>query len=108
MKLLTKALQAALPPLYSGDNIPLEEKVAVAKFFDPCGRGTWFVFEGGPEGGDVIFFGYVVSPLGPDCDEMGNFSLNELASVKNRFGLGIERDLHFTPTKMGELLKKAA
>lgn len=108
MKLLTKALQASLPPLYSGDNIPLEEKTAVAKFFDPCGRGTWFVFEGSPEGNDVVFFGYVVSPLGPDCDEMGNFSLNELQSVRNRFGLGIERDIHFTPTKMSEILRKAA
>jgi hypothetical protein len=108
VKLLTKALQARLPPLYSTDNIPLEEKTAVAKFFSPTGRGTWFVFEGGPDEDDVRFFGYVVSPLGPDCDEAGYFSLAELQSVRGPFGLGIERDLHFTPTKMSELLKGAA
>jgi hypothetical protein len=108
MKLLTAAIRKILPKLYSGDSIPLEEKVAVVKFFDPCGRGTWYAFEGSPEEGDVTFFGYVVSPLGPDCDEMGNFSLNELQSVRNRLGLGIERDIHFTPTKMSEILRKAA
>jgi hypothetical protein len=109
MKLLTKAVLASLPKLYSTDDIPLEEKIAVCKFFDPCGRYTNYVFEGEPqEDGDVLFFSYVVSPLGPDCDEMGNTTLFEMQSVKNRFGLGIERDLHFRPTKMGEILAKAA
>jgi hypothetical protein len=104
VKLLTKALLAALPKLYSAENVPLDEKVAVVKIFDPCGRGTWYVFEGEEQEGDVIFFGYVVSPLGPDCDEMGNFSLQELEAVKNRFHLPLERDIYWKPTKMAEVL----
>mgnify|MGYP001602377033 CR=1 FL=1 len=107
MKLLTKALLASLPKLYSTDGVPLEKQLAVIKFFAPTGRGTWYVFEGGKEGDDVLFFGYVVSPLGSD-DEMGNFVLSELQSVKGRFGLGIERDIHFEPTLMGEILAKLA
>lgn len=108
MKLLTKAILASLPKLYSTDGVPMEEKVAVVKFFDPCGRGTWYAFEGEPEGDDVRFFGFVVSPLGPDCDEAGYFNLSELQSVRNRFGLGIERDLHFSPQPFAPILSKVA
>ena len=102
MKLLTKELEAKLPELYATEHIPVEEKQAVVKFFDPCGRGIWLGVE---YDGQDLFFGYVVSPLGPDCDEWGYFSLAELAGVKNRFGLGLERDLHWNPTtSMSEVL----
>ncbi len=107
MKLLTKEIIASLPKMRSTEIVPTDEKVAVAKFFDPCGRYTYYVVEGEKtEEGDFEFFGYCISPLGPDCDEWGYASLNELAGVRNRFGLGIERDLHFTPTKISELIKE--
>ena len=48
--------------------------------------------------GEDTLFGYMVSPLGPDCDELGYASLAELAGVRNRMGLGIERDLYWDPT----------
>lgn len=108
MKLLTKALLASLPPLYSTENVEAEDKVAVVKFFDPAGRYTFYVTEGGPDNDDVRLFGYVVSPLGPGCDEWGYASLNELQEVTNRFGLGIERDIHWKPTKMSKVLKGVA
>lgn len=98
MKLMTKAIEKILPKPRSTENVPLEEKVAVVKFFNPTGAGTWFATEGEklPDG-DFEFFGFVESPLGPDCSEWGYFRLSELESVKGRFGLGIERDLHWTP-----------
>ena len=105
MKLLTAEIKKKLPKLYSTENVAAEDKVAVCNFFDPSGRFTFYAVEGSPEGDDFIFFGYTVSPLGPDCDEWGNASLKELESVRGRFGLGIERDLHFPPTKMSEILK---
>jgi hypothetical protein len=37
---------------------------------------------------------------------MGSFSLSELQSVKGALGLGIERDLHFTPMPASELWEK--
>ena len=46
MKLLTKQIISALPPLYSTDNIPLKDKLVICKFFTPDANWTWFVFEG--------------------------------------------------------------
>lgn len=81
----------------------------VAKFFFPAGRYTFFATEGEEQDGDVLLFGYCVSPLGPDCDEWGYTSLAELQSVCVR-GLRIERD---TSVPIGvhtvrELLSRAA
>lgn len=106
MKLMTKEILKALPKLYATDGVPLEEKTVICKFFGGS-RGTWYVFEGDVQpDGDIEFFGYVVSPQGAG-DEMGYFTLNELKSARfPPFGLPIERDLHFTPKPMGELLRK--
>lgn len=92
MKLLTKEIAKRLPPLYATEDVPAESKVAHVKFFDPTGRFTAYGVE---FDGQDTFFGFVVSPLGPDCDEWGYFSLAELQAIKGRFGLGIERDLHW-------------
>ncbi len=105
MALLPPDLEAQLPPLYSTEDVPAEEKLAVCKFFFPMGRGTWYAVEGSRQGEDVLFFGFVVSPLGPDCDEWGYFTLAELESVQV-YGLAIERDLWFKPTPMSEVLAK--
>lgn len=102
MKLLTKAIASKLPKMYETENVPTEEKVLAVKFFDPAGRGTWYGVEFDSKD---TFFGFTVSPLGPDCDEWGYFSLKELETVRNRFGLGIERDLFWQPTKFGDLGK---
>jgi hypothetical protein len=67
------------------------------------------VTEAEPRGKDFLFFGFCVSPLGPDCDGWGYASLTELLSVRVR-GLTIERDLHlpFATRTVGELLRSAA
>lgn len=103
MKLLTKELTTKLPKLYSTDSIPLEEKEIICKFFNPCGAGTWYVLEGEAQDDDFIFFGLV------DLHEkeLGYFSLNELQSVRLPFGLKIERDIHFSNSKLGQFLDKA-
>ena len=61
---------------------------------------TWYAIESSAEGDDFIFFGWVHS----DFPELGYFSLNEMQDVQV-MGLGIERDLHFTPTKLSEVKK---
>ena len=98
MKLMTKAIEKMTPAMDASDGTTFEEKTYTAKFFDPCGRGAWFMCEYDPV--DRIAFGYIVSPLGPDCDEGGYFSLAELEGVRNRLGLGIERDIHWKPGKL--------
>ncbi len=105
MKLITKAIEATLPPLYSTEKQPAAEKVARVKFF-AGGRGTWYAVEGERQElddgrMDLTMFGFCVSPLGPDCDEWGYFSLVEFEDSRL-----VERDLYFTPAPIGEVIAK--
>ncbi len=94
MKLMTNELRAVLPPLYSTEKD--QDPVVRTKFFDPGGSWTWYVTE---YDGEDTFFGVVD---GFDV-ELGYFSLSELESARGRFGLPIERDLHFTPCRVSQI-----
>jgi len=91
MKLITKAIEAKLVkhPMYSTDSNNIKD--VLVKFFNPCGIGTWYVFEAEKNGDDWTFFGLV------DLyeKEFGYFTLSELQSLKLPFGLSIERDKYF-------------
>jgi hypothetical protein len=97
MQLLTDELRATLPKLYAQESE--KDKIVYAKFFTPWTGWTWFVTEGQQEEGDFIFFGFVIGLE----HEWGNFSLNELESVRGPGGLRIERDLHFTPKRQSQI-----
>jgi hypothetical protein len=75
------------------------EALAHVKFFTPDAQWTWYASE---FDGKVIFFGLVV---GLEI-ELGYFSLSELKSVKGPKGLPIERDLHYDPLPLRELMQK--
>lgn len=94
MKLLTKEVLKKFDASGRDEDKPVSEILVLLKFFDPTGRYTLYVTEAEKEGDDYIMFGFCVSPLGEDCDELGYTSFNEIAAVKGRFGLGIERDMH--------------
>jgi hypothetical protein len=68
----------------------------VVKLFDPCGAGTWLLTEIEPDDHDVA---WGLCDLGMGFPEFGTVSLSELASIKGRLGLGIERDLYFEADK---------
>ena len=91
MQLLPDELRTALPPLYSQENV--SDPVVHIKFFTPDASWTWYATEGGAEGDDFIFFGYVVGLE----KEWAYFSLSELSEVRGKLGPPIERDLYFTP-----------
>lgn len=95
-KMLTQDILSKVPKLYSQENAG-EEAIAYAKFFNPCGDGTWYMTEYDPEDGTA--FGKVV--MNGDS-EYGYFSIPELESVSLRFGLYIERDIHFKPKAVRE------
>ena len=101
MKLLTKSITALLRKNYErgehGDgSLHYKDVKPVVKFFNPCGAATWLFSELDPDG-DTLFG---LCDLGMGCPELGYASLSELAAVKvPPFGLGIERDLWFTPDK---------
>lgn len=88
-KLLTKDIEKKLPALRSQDGKDPKDVRVIVKFFNPYGAGTWYATEFDPA--DRLFFGYAKITDG----ELGYFSLDELASVRGPFGLGIERDLYW-------------
>ena len=95
MKLLPEDIAKTLPKLYEQDSKG-DAAIAYVKFFDPCSQWTWYAME---FDGDDTFFGLVIGFE----TELGYFSLKELEGVRNRFGLGIERDLYFKPMTLKEL-----
>ena len=92
MQLLTDKIKAALPSLYSTEDIPCEDKKVVGKFFNPRGAQTWEIVEGSyQETIDTwLLFGKCDLGYGP---EWGYVTLAELESLNVGFGLGIERDI---------------
>lgn len=95
MKMLTKEIEKRLPALYSQEKNP--DPTVQVKFFNPAGSWTWYGIEYDPE--QRLFFGLVDGFE----KEMGYFSLDELESFKGAFGLGIERDLWFSPKPLSEV-----
>ena len=65
----------------------------IVKLFNPCGAATWLLTEIDPSD-ETVAWG--LCDLGMGFPEFGTVSLTELAEYRGRFGLGIERDLHFT------------
>ena len=90
MKLLTKALRERL--LKNGRNRD-QDHAPPLKVFNPTGAATW-LFSELDENGDTLFG---LADLGLGTPELGYSRLCQLAAVRVRFGLGLERDLHFKP-----------
>jgi len=73
---------------------PLDFK-PVVKLFTPDAQCTWLLTELDPDG--ELAFG--LCDLGMGAPEIGHVSLLELAAVRGKLGLPIERDLHFEADK---------
>jgi hypothetical protein len=65
------------------------------------GAGDWYATEYDPV--DRIFFGYA-SIFHDWNDEWGYTSLDELATYKGQFGLGIERDRYWQEKPASEVI----
>ncbi|WP_106754589.1 DUF2958 domain-containing protein [Pannonibacter carbonis] len=72
------------------------DPLPVVKLFTPDANATWLLTELDPEDPDVAFG---LCDLGLGYPELGRVYLPELASVRGRLGLPVERDLHFTADK---------
>ena len=95
--LLDQASREKLPPLYANEEKGLEAQAQV-KFFTPDSNWTWYASE---FDGEDIFFGLV---SGFEV-ELGYFSMKELKDVRGPLELQIERDLHFEPKTLRELME---
>jgi hypothetical protein len=97
----TKAQIKQLPKLYETEDIAIEDKKVIVKLFHPASNWTWYVIE---YDGDDLCWGLV---QGFDI-EYGYFSLKELFQLQGPFGLSVERDKWFTPTKVENVLETLA
>ena len=95
--LMPDSIRKELPKLYSTEKELIGDKVAYARYFFPMGAYTAYLLEYDPK--SRIGFGAVTMGYGW---ELGNMSLDEMEGVKVR-GLGIERDLYFSPKKLHEI-----
>ncbi len=97
MNLLPDELKAQLPALYSQEHE--QDPMVYAHFFHPfVPNMAWYATEGEQRGDDFLFFGWVYS----DFPELGYFVLSEMQEI-SILGVGIERDLHFTPMRLSEV-----
>jgi len=98
MKLITDQLEKDLAkyPLYSQDGKG-EDAIVVCKFF--LQGYTWYVLEAEKNGDDYEFYGIIVGQFA----ELGYFTLSQLESVTGQWGLRVERDRGFKPTKVKDL-----
>ena len=74
--------------------MPEADHEPVVKIFDPSGSATWLLTESIPDEPDLLFG---LCDLGAGFPELGYVRRSELESITGAFGLGRERDVHFTP-----------
>ena len=97
MKLLTQANLKALPA--QGGTIGQGmDAVAQVKFFTPDSNWTWYAVEYNPE--CKLFYGLVDGFE----KEVGYWGLEELEQARGPLGLKIERDRHFSPTPLKNII----
>jgi hypothetical protein len=89
MKLYTQAQYEQL--IKNGQN-RRKDHYPVIKLFMPGTAHTWLITELDPEEPDLAFG---LCDLGMGFPELGYVSIDEISSVKNAYGLGVERDLYF-------------
>ena len=94
MKLLTEEIKKLLPQIGSQANA--EDPIVQVKFF--CPWNSLWVWYGYEFDGEDLFFGLVNGFE----SELGYFSLSELENITGPLGLGIERDINFTPKPLSE------
>jgi hypothetical protein len=103
MKLFTKEILNKLPTLDETAETGIDGLTVHLKLFNPTGIGTWYIYAYDPA--DDYAMAYV--NLGDIQNaELGGVSLEELREFKGRFGLGIERDMHFKSMPLREVMDK--
>lgn len=80
-----------------------KDPIVHAVFYFPISGWKWFVTEGGPNGDNFTFFGYVI---GFEA-EFGYFSLSELEDV-DIHGIKVQCVEDFEPTPLNECVSKSA
>jgi hypothetical protein len=99
MKLFTKEIEAKAQAQYHLGS-DMEKQAIVAKFFNPTGAGTWYLMNQNPNDPDYCWGAVQLFET-----EVGSFSKSELENYRGKFGLGVERDLHFDEVNAKKLFE---
>lgn len=95
--LLTAALRRQLLQIgQKSRRHPDFDPVPAVKLFTPDANATWLLTEINPDNPDLAFG---LCDLGLGSPEFGYVSLTELASIRGRLDLPVERDRWFTTTE---------
>ena len=100
MELLPAEVRARLPKLYAQEGV--KDPTVHVKYFTPDAGWTWYATEGEADGDDFRFFGYVIGL----AREWGYFMLSDIQEARGPLRLPIERDLHFKPAPISEVLQR--
>ena len=97
--LIPQELLDTLPNLY--DTEETTDPLCQVKLFTPDTNWTWYIIEFSEEDTDTCY-GYVQGLE----NELGYFSLEEVENVRGALNLPVERDIHFNPTRLSEIMHK--
>lgn len=104
--LMPESLASTIPALGATANLSGKDITARTKFFCPYGAYTFYVVE--YDSINRIAFGFAT--VFGDIWEFGTVSIEELESLEHSHIKGlklIERDIYFTPDKLGSLVPEA-
>ena len=96
MSLIAKDIVNKIPNLYETEN--QEEKICYVKLFLPNSNWTWYIIEIDKQDNNTCF-GFVDGLE----QELGYFTIKELENLRGQFGLKVELDSSFTPTKLSKI-----
>ena len=95
-KLLPLSIIKNIPNLYETEN--QEEKICYVKLFLPNSNWTWYIIEIDKQDNNTCF-GFVDGLE----QELGYFTIKELENLRGQFGLKVELDVSFKPTKLSKI-----
>ena len=96
MSLIPQDIFNKIPNLYETEN--QEEKICYVKLFLPNSNWTWYIIEIDKQDKNTCF-GFVDGLE----QELGYFTIKELENLRGQFGLKVELDVSFKPTKLSKI-----
>ena len=96
MSLIAKDIVNKIPNLYETEN--QEEKICYVKLFLPNSNWTWYIIEIDKQDNNTCF-GFVDGLE----QELGYFTIKELENLRGQFGLKVDLDVSFKPTKLSKI-----
>ena len=95
-KLLPLSIIKNIPNLYETEN--QEEKICYVKLFLPNSNWTWYIIEINKQDNNTCF-----GLVDGFEQELGYFSLSELESISDSYGLKAELDSSFKATRLSKI-----